>query len=109
MGVDYSSRLLVVIDKNIVPLLEDMLDPEEYEDYGDVNGVIEELGLDYASPWYDADISYWTIGFRISNPTYDDLRNQESEWWDEFNKYGAELNRLFGEGEISLEAHQHIY
>ncbi len=109
MGIDYQSRMLVVFDGDVVSLLEDMLELEQYEDCSDVNDLIEELELDYASPWYDAPQSEWTIGFSISNPSYDQLLDQESLWWDEFNGYATRLTELFGEGDISLEAHHHIY
>ena len=109
MGIDYRSKLLVVFDGDIVSLLEDMLELEEYEDCSDVNDLIDELGLDSASPWYDAPQEEWAIGFKISDPSYEDLLDQESDWWDKFNEYATKLTELFGEGDISLEAHHHIY
>jgi hypothetical protein len=109
MGIDYSSKMLVVWDGDVIPLLEEMLELEEYEDCNDVNDLMDELGLDSASPWCDSPQDAWVIGFRIYSPSYEQLLDQESEWWVEFNGYVDKLVGLFGEGDISLQAHHHIF
>lgn len=108
MGTHYSAKMLVVHDGDILSLLHDMAELEEYIDYS-VEDLIDELELSYASPWYDAPQEDWTIGFEIDAPFYRQLADNNSLWWDTFNSYASKLTDLFGKGNISLEAHQDIY
>ena len=109
MGICYSAKMLVVHDGDILSLLQDMLELEEYSHCDNVGEIMDELDLSSASPWYDACQEDCIIGFKISNPNYEDLIDQESSWWGKLNNYATKLEELFGEGNISLEAHQNIY
>lgn len=62
MSIDISSKLLVGLKyKDIKDWLENKLEDEDTESE-DIYDLIEELGFEYASPWYDSDIDSWFIG-----------------------------------------------
>lgn len=69
MGIDISSKLMVGLDYEDVGVwLEDQWDVLGLEE-GDlsVGELLEELGLDHASPYYDSGSEDWFIGFSILN------------------------------------------
>lgn len=72
MSIDVSSKLLVGLEyKDIKDWLENKLEDENTES-GDVYELIEELGFEYASPWYDSPVGNWFIGIPCTdygNPT----------------------------------------
>lgn len=106
MGVDYGSKLLLVPDNpNTYSILEEY---SEKEFRGDFHSALDRLGLDSASPWYDSGWCEWDIGVCLPSPTYEDLLDQESLWWDELNKAKDLLDKLFGEGNHQLGAYQDI-
>ncbi len=106
MGQSISSKLLVVHSEIDIETLQAMFNEEDNLSIGDI---IEELGLESASPWYDSPPENWNIGVEISSPTYEQMLDQESPWWDELNAAVDKLNELFGEGTISLDSFQNIY
>lgn len=62
MGIDIESKLLVGVEyKDIKDWLENKLRDENTESE-DIYELIEELGFEYASPWFDSDIGNWFIG-----------------------------------------------
>lgn len=106
MGIDYGSKLLLIPDiHNAYSILEEY---SEKEFDGDIWSAIDELGLGSASPWYDSSPSDRDIGVSLPSPTYEDLLDQQSPWWDELNKAKDLLDKLFGEGNHQLGAYQHI-
>ena len=105
MGQSITSKLLVVHSETCTGTLEEMFE-EEGLYLGDI---LEELGLTDASPWYDSSSENWEIGVEISSPTYEQMLDQESPWWDELNAAGDKLNKLFGEGTIRLDSFPDVY
>lgn len=106
MGVDYSSKLLLVPEHtNPFEVVEDY---SQKEWGGDFYSAADDLGLTTASPWYDAGYDNCEIGVELPHPTYEDLLDQESRWWDELNKAKDLLDKVFGEGNHTLKALQDI-
>lgn len=69
MGIDISSKLMVGLDYEDVGVwLEDQWEILGLEE-GDssVGELLEELGLDHASPYYDSGSEDWFIGYSIPN------------------------------------------
>lgn len=106
MGVDVRNKLLVVHSETDTGTLEALFEHNEELGIGDI---LEELELEYASPYYDSCPTDWDIGVEISSPTYEQLLDQESPWWDELNSAVDKLNRIFGEGTVRLDSFQHVY
>ncbi len=107
MGLDISNKLLVVHSETDTGTLEALFEDHEESLY--LGEILDELELEYASPWFDADPEDWNIGVEISSPTYEQLLDQESPWWDELNSAVDKLNKIFGEGDIRLDSFQHVY
>lgn len=107
MGIDYGSKLLLIPDSSNVYGIVCNYAEEHFD--GDFYSALDELGLTSASPWYDAGWSDLDIGVELPRPTYEDLLNQESRWWDELNKAKELLDKLFGEGNPKLYDCQDIY
>lgn len=57
MGMEYSARLLVGLS------VEDFPD-DFFTD--DVGGDCDEKGLIYASPYYDAPVRHWVVGYKVA-------------------------------------------
>lgn len=99
MGIDINSKLMLV--------------PEDMESlYKTLQAVVEEplsgckwvaeaadlAGISYSSPWYDSDPKHWDYGISLPSPTYEDLLDQESKWWDLLNEAQTLLSHTLGEG-----------
>ena len=106
MGQDISNKLLVVHSQTCTGTLEEIFDEEN--GLG-IEEILEELGLESASPWYGSSPENWDIGVEISSPTYEQMLDQESPWWDELNAAVDKLNKLFGEGTVRLDSFQDVY
>lgn len=107
MGTSIGSKLLLVHSETSTDRLEELFEDSE-EDLS-IADILEELELDSASPYYDSDSTEWSIGVELESPSYEDLLDQESPWWDKLNQAGDKLHNLFGDGDISLGSFQDVY
>lgn len=107
MGIDIDSKLMLVTDYD--KTYEAVLKYAEENTGGDVYGATGELNLDVASPWFDAGIDECYIGVELPTPTYEDLLDQESCWWDELNKAKDLLFKLTGEDSCKLDSFQNVW
>lgn len=108
MGIDISNKLmLVTTDQELLHSAIQLIADEEGSDFYDV---MDDLGLDYASPWYDADRDSWDIGISMPTPTYEDLIDHESSWFEALHEAQDKLNSILGE-EVGtkLDSFQHVY
>lgn len=69
MGIDIRDRLMVGAYVNELGEFFNRLIEEGDEDYDSYEGRLEviEVYFDYMSPYYDADIDDWFIGYRVEN------------------------------------------
>lgn len=65
MGVDISSKLMIGIELGYCNV-----SPEVGAKYEDSHEFLEEEELDYASPWYDSDISDWFVGYEFPSCSF---------------------------------------
>lgn len=99
MGIDIESKLMLVPKGvNVYNHLS-----TTYPDVDDYWNLLDELGLDYSSPYFDADREHWVVGISMCCPSYEDLLDQESSWWDELNEAKDTLNKIFGDCNARLE------
>lgn len=106
MGIDISSKLLLVPSVDIHSALNEYA---EEDCHGDFWQAVDDKGLDYASPRYDSSPDDWVVGVSLPRPTYEDLLDQESEWWDSLNKAKDLLTSICGECDCTLTDAQHVY
>jgi hypothetical protein len=108
MGIDIGNKLMLVpTDQELLHSAIDLIADEEGNDFYDV---LDDLGLDYASPWYDADRDSWDIGISMPTPTYEDLIDHESSWFEALHEAQDKLNSILGEGvDTKLDSFQHVY
>ena len=105
MGIDISSKLMLVPKGiNVYEHLS-----ANHPDVDDYHGLLDELGLDYSSPYYDADYKYIVVGVSMRCPSYDDLLDQESSWWAELNEAKGKLDKIFGDCNARLEDVPNVY
>jgi len=102
MGIEYSGILLVGGDwEDISEVVEDYLEKVGDEDMGPY-GVLEELGLEYASPYFDCPLEHCYIGFEFP-PT----RLTEG-WCNKFEEAAAKWKELTG-ADAKIMGVQDIY
>jgi hypothetical protein len=110
MGIDIDSKLmLVTVDQEALhKAVKDKAD-EEFD--GDFHTALAELGLDYASPWFDASIQHWDIGVELPVAKWDDLIDQESKWFESVFEAQGLLAKILGEEipDTKLQSFQHVY
>lgn len=109
MGIDISSKLLLVPtdQKRLFELIQAKAD-EEFD--GDFHYVLDSLGFDYASPWYDASLEYCDVGIQMPVATYSDLIDSESKWFDCLHTAQTKIDSLMGwETPTKLSSFQHVY
>lgn len=110
MGIDISNKLMLVPTDQ--KTLFDRIKAEADELFdGDIIGTAIELGLDYASPWFDATPKDCDFGVEMPSPTYDDLIDSESKWFYALHKAQTILCNLL-EVEIvdtKLDSFQDVY
>ncbi len=99
MGIDIESKLMLI--PKGVNAYEHL--SENYPDVEDYWSLLDDLGLDYSSPWYDCDKEDLVVGVNMRRPSYENLLDQESRWWDELNEAKDTLNKIFGERDARLE------
>lgn len=99
MGIDIESKLM------LVPKGVDVYDylTTTYPDTNYYGEILDNLGLDHSSPHYDSDPEYWIVGISMSCPSYEDLLDQESKWWDDLNAGKGKLDEVFGLCDAKLE------
>lgn len=109
MGIDIGNKLMLVpTDQELLHSAIELIADEEFD--GDFYSAMDDLGLDYASPWYDADRDSWDIGISMPTPTYEDLIDQESSWFEALHEAQDKLNSILGEGVgTKLDSFQHVY
>jgi hypothetical protein len=109
MGIDISNKLMLVpTDQDLLRSTIQLIADEEYD--GDFYSALDNLGFDYASPWYDAGSDSWDIGISMPVPTYEDLMDQNSSWFDALQAAKDKLDIILGEGvDTKLDSFQHVY
>jgi len=97
MGIDIGNKLMLVpTDQDLLHSAIELIADEEFD--GDFYSALDNSGLDYASPWYDADRDSWDIGISMPTPTYEDLIDHESSWFEALHEAQDKLNSILGEG-----------
>jgi hypothetical protein len=109
MGIDIGNKLMLVpTDQDLLHSAIQLSADELYD--GDFYDALDNLGLDYASPWYDAKHSAWDIGISMPTPTYEDLNYRQSKWFDALHEAQGKLNDIVGEFvDTKLDSFQHVY
>lgn len=98
MGISVSGKLLVGAKYgDIGKWLEEKAELEDCEVYDIIDGHFH-----YATPYYDADLEDWFIGFPVSNK----VRADES-WWLAVKDKSAEFEKLTGTP-ASIYGGQHV-
>ncbi len=110
MGIDIESKLMLV-PRNQEALHQAVRTKADEEFDGDFHTALEELGLDYASPWFDADIECLDIGVELPVALYEDLIDQESKWWDSLFTAQTLIGNVLGEEipDTKLDSFQHVW
>lgn len=102
MGIDYDGILLVGgYYGDIQPIIEKMLDTEEFEDYG-IDEILGHLGLDAAFPYFDSGFEVAYIGFRMPTTVVKD------DWYVAFEKAAKDWEEITGVP-ARIMGVQHIY
>jgi hypothetical protein len=109
MGIDIGNKLMLVpTDQDLLHSAIQLYADDETD--GDFWTAMSCLDLDYASPWYDADISDCDIGISMPTPTYEDLIDVESNWFKALHEAQDKLNSIIGENvDTKLDSFQHVY
>lgn len=109
MGIDIGNKLMLVpTEQDLLHSAIQLVANEKFD--GDFWTAMDDLGLDYASPWYDASISNCDIGISMPTPTYEDLIDHESSWFEALHEAQDKLNSILGEGVgTKLDSFQHVY
>lgn len=110
MGVDISSKLMLSIE-NPQEVIEKHFNKHHVTDwqlYTSFPEVIEEFGLDYASPYYDSYVDDWIVGIEIPSVVLSDMANRP-EWNNQLFLAKRKLTDLFGDDIVlTLESVPHV-
>jgi hypothetical protein len=109
MGIDIDSKLMLVptYQKELHVVVQELAD-EHYD--GDFYDALDNLGLEYASPWYDADVKHWDIGVAIPAATFEDIENPNSEWHSAVAHAQILLEEIVGIGvDTKLDSFKHVW
>lgn len=112
MGMTISATLIVgnTYD-NLQPEIFDWAEKEygeEWEEDKGVDEIIEEMGLSYASPYYDSPIRDWFIGIEVSELDLTST-SEKGDWNNELYLAKKKLVELFGDTiVIYLTAAPHV-
>lgn len=101
MSIDISAKLMLVPDVDVYKHFESQLTELPFYE------ILEDLGLDYASPWFDADPSEWVVGIELKPASYSDLHEGLTCWWTDYHNAVQDLQDLFGFG-CTLKAVQDV-
>jgi len=106
MGIDIGSKLMLVpVDMEPLYTAMKAITEEPLSGCDWVGEAADLAGIDYASPYYDSDPADWDFGISLPAPSYEDLLDQESKWWDALNEAQTMLSHILGEGvETKLKA-----
>ncbi len=109
MGIDIGNKLMLVpTEQDLLHSAIQLVADEKFD--GDFWTAMDDLGLDYASPWYDASMSNCDIGVSMPTPTYDDLMDQNSKWYDALQAAKDKLDIILDESvDTKLDSFQHVY
>ena len=109
MGIDIGNKLMLVpTDQGLLRSAIQLSADELYD--GDFYDALDNLGLDYASPWFDADQECWDIGVSMPVANYDDLIDHESNWFACLFEAKDKLTTILGqEVDTKLDSFQHVY
>lgn len=110
MGVDISSKLMLSIE-NPQEVIEKHFDTH-YGAYWQLHTsfpeAIEELGLEYASPYYDSYPEDWIVGIEIPSVILTDMSNRP-EWNNQLFLAKRKLTDLFGDDIVlTLQSAAHV-
>ena len=110
MGIDINSKLMLVPTNQRALFARIKAEADELFD-GDIIGAAIELGLDYASPWFDAAPTDCDFGVEVPSPTYDDLIDPESKWFDSIHNAQNLICELLEEVDVDtkLDSFQNVY
>lgn len=112
MGMSISATLIVgnTYD-NLQPDIFEWAEKEygeEWEEERDVVEIIEEMGLSYASPYYDSSVEDWVIGVEVPELDLTSM-TEKGNWNNELYLAKKKLVELFGDTiVIYLTAAPHI-
>lgn len=109
MGIDIDSKLMLVPtdQEELHRAIQESAD-EHYD--GDFYDALDNLGLDYASPSYSADVKYWNIGAAIPSATFEDIQDPNSEWHSAVAHAQILLEEIVGVGvETKLDSFKHVW
>ena len=112
MGMSISAIMIVgnTYD-NLQPEIFDWAEKEygeDWEEERDVTEIIEEMGLSYASPYYDSPTHDWFIGIEISELDLTST-SDKGDWNNELYLAKKKLVQLFGDTiVIYLTAAPHV-
>ena len=101
MGIDFSGSMIVG------KLGSDLIfNKDDIDDFNDQD-FLEENGLDYLSPYYDADLEDCIVGFCVANTI---IINGcfDSEWVKDVQLKAAKFKNIFGD-DPELIGMQHIW
>jgi hypothetical protein len=110
MGIDIGNKLMLVpTDQGLLRSAIQLVADEEYG--GDFYEALYSLDLDYASPWFDADRESLDIGISMPTPTYEDLIDSQSSWFEALHEAQDKLGGMFAGGYVAtkLDSFQHVY
>jgi hypothetical protein len=110
MGIDIDSKMMLVpVNQETLHKVVQAKADEEFD--GDFHTALEELGLDYASPWFDADIDCLDLGVELPVAKWDDLIDHESKWFESVFEAQGLLAKILGEEipDTKLQSFQHVY
>lgn len=98
MSTEREACLLLSPQMNVYDLYVRSGADMTYDDY------LFRLGLKYASENVNDDPSDWIVGIEMKKPSYADMLDQESAWWDSLNSGVAHLSKVLGDqvGESSV-------
>lgn len=112
MGMTISATMIVgnTYD-NLQPEIFDWAEKtydEDWQEKLDISEVIEEMGLTYASPYYDSPVEDWFIGVEVSELDLTSMK-ERGNWNNELYLAKRKLVELFGDTiVIYLTAAPHV-
>jgi len=109
MGIDIDSTLMLVPtdQKELHRAIQESAD-EHYN--GDFYDALDNLGLEYAIPWYDADVKHWDIGVAIPSATFEDIQDTNSNWHSAVANAQILLEEIVGVGvDTKLDSFKHVW
>ncbi len=109
MGIDIGNKMMLVpTEQDLLHSAIQLVANEKFD--GDFWTAMDDLGLDCASPWYDASMSNCDIGISMPTPTYEDLMDQNSSWFEALQAAKDELDIILDESvDAKLDSFQHVY